>query len=165
MRKIVILPTLIFFLVSCEWTEKAENSRGIPGPDKVKALAPDLNEQEDSLRGRGYKTSRYQAGDSTYLIQQYFMAFIKEADENTQSSKKSELEQEYRTYLQQMVDQGHISLSGPLHDETEIREVIVFNTPTIKEADSLARLNPLVETGQYTLEIYPWWATKGAKLN
>lgn len=166
MKKILLLPVLLLFLVSCEWTEKAENSRGIPGPEKVEYLAPDLDEQEDSLRRRGYQTSRYQAGDSTYLIQQYFMAFLEDTDENTvNSTQQPEMEQEYRSYLQQMVSQGHVSLAGPLHDEANIREVIIFNTPTLKEADSLARLNPLVSEGNYSVEVYPWWATKGAKLN
>lgn len=166
MKKIFLLPALSLFLVSCEWTEKAENSRGIPGPEKVEYLAPDMDEQEDNLRKRGYQTSRYQAGDSTYLIQQYFMAFIKDADDsNASSSQMPELEQEYRAYLQQMVNEGHVSLAGPLHEETEIKEVIIFNTPTIQEADSLARLNPLVSEGEYAVEVYPWWAIKGAKLN
>lgn len=166
MKKILLLPVGILLLVSCEWTEKAENSRGIPGPEKVEALAPDLDAQEDSLRRRGYQTSRYQDEDSTYLIQQYFMAFLKVANNNdANSTQQTEQEQEYRSYLQQMVTQGHVSLAGPLHDDAKIQEVIIFNTPTLKEADSLARLNPLVSEGNYSVEVYPWWASKGAKLN
>lgn len=167
MKKLIYIPALLLILCSCEErTEKAENSRGIPGPEKVKALAPDIDEQEDSLNRQGYQTARYQDGDTTYLRQKYFMAFLKKAGNlPRQAMEDDEIKQQQDFYLKRMVKEGYVSLAGPLEEEDEINQVIIFNTPTRKKADSLARLHPLVESGDFNIEVYPWWATKGAKLD
>ena len=49
-------------------------------------------------------------------------------------------------------------------DDGEVRGIVVFNTPTLEMADSLARLDPMVETGRLEVEVRPWWVSKGAKL-
>ena len=33
--------------------------------------------------------------------------------------------------------------------------------PTLKIADSLAHLDPMVQSGRLQIEIRPWWAGKG----
>ncbi len=35
---------------------------------------------------------------------------------------------------------------------------------TMKEADSLANLDPAVKAGRLVVETVPWWASKGSKL-
>lgn len=63
-----------------------------------------------------------------------------------------------------MTKEGYVSLAGPLDNNPEI-EIIIFNTSSIQEADSLAHLNPLVDSRQFKVEIYIWTAGKGGKLN
>ncbi len=52
-------------------------------------------------------------------------------------------------------------------DDGDLRGIVVFNTPTptMKEADSLARLDPMVQAGRRDVEVRPWWVAKGGKLN
>jgi len=56
-------------------------------------------------------------------------------------------------------------LIGPFGDDGEIRGIVVCNTPTQKEADSLANLDPMVKAGRLKVEVHPWRSEKGGKLN
>ncbi|MDT0691291.1 YciI family protein [Salegentibacter sp. F188] len=166
MKKRFLLIGLLAAFSSCEQTEKAENSRGIPGPDKVEALAPNIDEQEKNLKEQGYQTLRQERGDSTYLMQQYYMVFLTPGENiNQDSTEVEELQNQHSEYLERLVEQGHASLTGHLGEESTIKEVVVFNTPTQREADSLANIDPLVQSGRVKAEVYPWWVKKGAKLD
>ena len=52
----------------------------------------------------------------------------------------------------------------PFGDDTALRGITVYNTPTLEMADSLARLDPMVKAGRLEIEIHPWWAGKGFPL-
>lgn len=153
-------------LSSCEErTEKADNSRGIPGPEKVEVLAPDLDEQERVLKESGYQTFQYEDGDDLHLMQQYYMVFLKSGENRSQDSTElAELQKQHLAHLSRMAEEGFVSLAGPFGDDGEIRGIAVYNTPTQAEADSLARLDPMVQAGRLEIEVHPWWAAKGGKL-
>ena len=59
---------------------------------------------------------------------------------------------------------GKISLAGPSENHETVAGFLLFNTETIKEADSLAKLDPAVKAGRLDVEILTWWAAKGSKL-
>lgn len=165
-REFFIVSVFAVLFSSCEErTEKPENSRGIPGPEKVEALAPDIDEQERALRDRGYQTLRRQERDTAWLMQQYYVVLLKERDNVSQdTSGLAELEVQRNSYLNEMAEKGYAGLAGPIQDESEISRMIIFNTRTEREADSLARLDPMVEAGRLEVEIHPWWVNKGANL-
>lgn len=167
-KLILILGSFLVVLSSCEErTEKARNSRGIPGPEKVEALAPVTNEEKaEKLKEQGYQTYTHQEGDSTYLMQQYYIVFLKAGKNRSQdSTEAAELQKQHLAHFSRMAEEGYASLIGPFGDDGEIKGMVVFNTPTQKEADSLANLDPMVKAGRLKVEIHPWWAAKGGKLN
>ena len=166
MKKSIWYFALVGILWSCEErTEKAENSRGIPGPEKVRALSPNIDEQEKELKEKGYQTFRYEEGDSTYLMQQYYIVFLKKGQNRGQdSTEAAELQRQHMAHLNRMAEEGYASLAGPFGDDGEIRGIVVYNTATQKEADSLARLDPMVQARRLEVEVHPWWASKGGKL-
>jgi uncharacterized protein YciI len=111
------------------------------------------------------ETFEYQQGDTTYVMQKYFMAFLKSGTTRSQSKEEAmELQQKHLAYIQKLNNEGHISLSGPFAGDGEIRGILVFNTATIEEARKLANQDPSVKAGRLIIEIHPWWAAKGSKL-
>lgn len=167
MKKSIIALVIMALFTSCEErTEKAENSRGIPGPEKVEALAPEsLEDKEAELKRKGYQTFRYEEGDSTYLMQQYYIAFLKSGTNRSQNSvETAQLMEQHLEHLGRMSREGYASLIGPMGDEGDIRGIAIYNTATIEEADSLAKLDPMVQAGRLEVEVRPWWTAKGGKL-
>lgn len=168
MKKSITILSLMAVLASCEErTEKAENSRGIPGPEKVEALKPEsIEDREVELKEKGYQTFRYEEGDTTYLMQQYYVVFLKDGpNRNQDSTELAELQKQHLAHLSQMAEEGYLSLVGPTAAQNQdVRGLAIYNTATEREADSLARLDPMVQAGRLEVEVLPWWVAKGSQL-
>ena len=145
-----------------------EDIRGIPVPPEVEVATeevPDVEEQDRLLKEEGYQTFLYEEEDSPYLMQQYFIVFLKSGKNRSQDSiTAARLQEQHLAHLNRMAGEGYLSLAGPFGDEGDIRGIAVYNTPTLEMADSLARLDPMVEAGRLDIDIHPWWAAKGSTL-
>lgn len=143
-------------LTTNEEQKKAQDTVGHPGISKLEA----------QLKKEGYQTFSYKDGDTTYLMQQYYIVFLKAGPNRSQdSTAAAELQKKHQAHLSRLYQKGYTSLTGPMGDDGDIRGIVVFNTATQKEADSLARLDPMVEAGRLEVEVHPWWVAKGGKLN
>ena len=124
-------------------------------------------ETKQDLKERGYEVFDYidEKTKDTVLMQQYFMAFLKEGPNRNQSRAEADrLQVLHQEHLGKMYELGYADISGPFGDEGEIKGITVYNTPTLRMADSLANLDPMVKSGRLGIEIHPWWAAKGFSL-
>lgn len=163
MKTSIKLLCIIWLFGACE--QPVENKRGIPGPERVEAERRNGEEQMKALEADGYQTFAYEQGDSTYLMQQYYLVFLKEGPNRDQdSTEASKIQEEHLAHLTRMGDEGFVSLAGPVGEAGEIKGIVVYNTPSEKQADSLAKLDPAVQAGRLVVEVHPWWTAKGGKL-
>lgn len=101
----------------------------------------------------------------TILMQQYFMAFLKSGPNRSQGKAELDsLQKLHLAHLKRMYDEGYADISGPFGDDGDIRGITIYNVPTLKMADSLANLDPMVQAKRLEIEIHPWWAAKGYPL-
>ena len=126
-----------------------------------------ISQQKKELTEKGFQTFDYvdeKSGD-TILMQQYFIAFLKTGTNRSQSKAETDsLQRLHLAHLGRMYDEGFADISGPFGDDGEIRGITIYNVPTQKMADSLANMDPMVQSGRLTIEIHPWWAAKGFPL-
>ena len=166
MKKLILATCVLAFLSSCE-NKRAKTSDEVKEQDSLQQANIKLSVEEHSkqLQEQGYETFHYQEGDTTYLMQKYFMVFLKSGKNRSQdSTEAANLQRKHLAHLERMVQEGYTSLTGPFGDDGEIRGIVVYNTPTLKMADSLANLDPMVEAGRLAVEVHPWWTSKGGKL-
>lgn len=166
MGRIINIVYMLFCLglvSSCKTDEKTPAEAISPentGPPSIQFLKNELTDQ-------GYEIFDYvdeKSGD-TVLMQQYFIAFLKSGPQRSQSKAESDsLQQLHLAHLSRMYEEGHADISGPFGDDGEIRGITIYNTPTLKMADSLANLDPMVKAGRLVIEVHPWWAAKGFPL-
>ena len=119
------------------------------------------------LESEGYQLFEYvdEASGDTIIMQQYFIAFLKNGPDRSQSKEVADsLQILHLNHLSMMYELGHADISGPFGDDGEIRGVTVYNTPTFEMADSLANADPMVKAGRLVIELHPWWAAKGFSL-
>jgi uncharacterized protein len=166
MKKTLLIICFFGIITACN---QSRDTRGIPGPEEVKAMAPDtvqsVEEQAEKLLEKGYKTFLYEEEGEKHLMQQYYIVFLKRGQNRSQdSTEAAKLQRQHLAHLDRMAKEGFLSLAGPFEDDGEIRGIAVYNTPTQKIADSLANLDPMVRAGRLEIEIHPWWAAKGSKL-
>ena len=135
-----------------------------PCPEEPKQSIADLKAQ---LTKDGYQIFDYIDPDSgdTVVMQQYFMAFLKAGPNRNQNKEVADsLQKLHLEHLGNMYANGYADISGPFGDDGEIRGVTIYNVPTLKMADSLANMDPMVQAGRLQIEIHPWWAAKGFPL-
>ncbi len=167
---------LVLILVSCKEEAKANlpdvNEVVSENADQAKEIieAPikkTAKQAKEALSAKGYQVF-YDvdvATKDTFLMQQYFMAFLKKGPIRTQNEEEAELIQKgHLAHLGKMYELGYADISGPFGDEGDIRGITIYNVPTLKMADSLANSDPAVKAGRLEIEIHPWWAAKGFPL-
>lgn len=166
MKKAVLFLLSLAIFTACD---QSKETRGIPGPDEVKAKSPDtvqdIEKQSQALKDKGYQTFLYEAEGEKHLMQQYYIVFLKKGQKRSQdSTEAAQLQKQHLAHLNRMAEEGYLSLAGPFGDDGEIRGIAVYNTPSQQMADSLARIDPMVKAGRLKVEIHPWWAAKGGEL-
>jgi len=160
MKTLLGILIAIVTLVSCEPKIQREYiTEPCPEDEKISATI-----QIEQLKNDGFEIFDYvdeKTGD-TVIMQQYFMAFLKSGPNRDQPKEVVDsLQILHRTHLSRMYDEGFADISGPFGDNSEMRGITIYNVPTLKMADSLANLDPMVKAGRLTIEIKPWWAGKG----
>ena len=167
--------TITFLLVlaaftSCEEALKDQDKKEGFAKDSVvtkdkESLELSIEQRTEQLKEKGYQVFHYKEGDTTYLMQQYFMVFLKAGKKRNQDSlETAKLQEKHLIHLERMAKEGYISLTRPFGDDGNLRGIVVYNTPNLKMADSLANLDPMVKAGRLEVEILPWWTAKGGTL-
>ncbi len=111
------------------------------------------------------ETFTYKEGDTTYIMQKYFMVFLKKGPQRDQDSLTlANLQKQHLAHLEKLGLAGKISIAGPFEGNSEISGMVIYNTPDFKEADSLAKSDPAVKAGRLIVETHPFWAAKGSTL-
>ena len=156
MKKAVYFIITAGVIMACN--RYSEKPNQVPATDtQVKTEATPVSE--------GHETFSYQEGDTTYVMQKYFMVFLKKGPKRDQDSiAEADIQMRHQAYLEGLHLAGKISIAGPFEDTGAISGIVIYNTPTFTEADSLAREDPAVKAGRLLVEVHPCWAAKGSRL-
>jgi|GEM_PF-675329 len=162
------LPMLLAGVLLSGCYENPGDPRNTP-PDLPDPPAPvSVSKLRKELKSKGFQTFQYvdEASGDTVIMQQYFLVFLKRGPNRVPLSKEEadSLQALHLGHLSRMYEQGFADISGPFGDDGEIRGITIYNTPTQAMADSLSRLDPLVQMGRLQTEVHPWWAAKGFPL-
>lgn len=124
-----------------------------------------MAQDQDSTEIAEPETFTMEQGDTTYVMQKYFMVFLKSGSKRSQNREEAmKIQKKHLAYLQRMAEEGKTSITGPMGDDGEIRGIVIYNTATAEEARTLAEGDPAVKTGRLVVEVHPWWAAKGSVL-
>ncbi len=164
--KIVYL-IILFFGVFISCNENPGVKTAVLDNDFLLENKQSTASQITELKDTGYQIFEYvdeESGD-TIIMQEYYMAFLKRGPNQNQSKTEADsLQKLHRAHLGRMYKEGFADISGPFEDDQDTRGITIYSVPTLKMADSLANLDPMVKAGRLVIEIRPWWAEKGLSL-
>lgn len=163
MKNILIVLVILVSIIACKPEIQREYITE-PCPEDEKQSVAALKAQ---LTKDGYQIFDYIDPDSgdTVVMQQYFMAFLKAGPNRSQDKTEADsLQKLHLEHLGRLYANGYADISGPFGDDGEIRGITIYNVPTLKMADSLANMDPMVKAGRLVIEMHPWWAAKGFPL-
>jgi len=178
-KRVLIFLVVIITLMTCkkesnvihEITEETSTASKTESVDEVIEDIKDVSQSAAKLKAeltkKGFQLFDYvdEETKDTILMQQYFIAFLKRGPIRSQNEEEAEqLQNEHLAHLGRMYELGYADISGPFEDDGDIRGITIYNVPTQKIADSLAKLDPMVQAGRFEIEIHPWWAAKGFSL-
>ena len=113
----------------------------------------------------GQQTFEMKEGDTTFVMQQYFMCFLFSGDVSGYDSLQMvEIQAGHLAHLNRLAEDDKISIAGPFGDNKNLRGIVIFHVATIEEAKELEAEDPAIKAGVLTMEIRPWWAAKGSVL-
>jgi len=160
---ILILCPLMLLFIACRTTSLDDVSAANTAAKNQKSIA----QLKKELTTQGYEVFDYvdsKTGDTT-LMQQYFIAFLKRGPNRSQNKSETDsLQTLHLAHLGRMYQEGYADISGPFGDDGDVRGITIYNVPTLKLADSLANMDPMVKAGRLVIEVRPWWAAKGFPL-
>ena len=113
----------------------------------------------------GVQSFEMKEADTTYIMQQYFICFLKTGPKRDQDEETAaQIQKAHLAHLDKLAKEDKICMAGPFGDDGEIRGITVFRVATLEEARALANADPAVKAGRLQVEIHPWWAARGSKL-
>lgn len=161
----VLIITLSFLSCKQSTQESTSGEVKIEKETEKAQFNPDSIAKE--LKDKGYEIFNYkdEALDTTFIMQQYYIVFLKAGTVKSKNKEEGDsIMKLHLKHLSRMYEEGYASVSGPFGDDGEIRGITIYNTPTLKMADSLAKMDPMVTSGRLIVETHPWWAAKGMPL-
>lgn len=165
MKPLYLLVLCLGIFISCN--EKSELKTDLLDKEILLEKKQSMASQIDELKEAGYQIFDYvdEASGDTVIMQEYYMAFLNRGPNRNQSKSEADsLQSLHMDHLGRMYKEGFADISGPFGDDQDTRGITIYNVPTIRMADSLANLDPMVKSGRLVIEIRPWWAGKGFPL-
>jgi len=178
MKKLILSALIIVLFFSCKKESEGKDSNEkidsldvkettIDTLNVVKPNKKSIKEVKAELTAKGFQFFDY-IDEETYdtiIMQQYFMVFLKSGPIRLQNEEETRLlKKEHSAHLSKMYKLGYADMYGPFEDNGTIRDVTIYNVPTLKMADSLAKSDPMVKKGNLIVEVHPWRAAKGYTL-
>jgi uncharacterized protein YciI len=113
--------------------------------------------QNVTIDSLGFETFTYQEGDTT---------FLKEGPTRDQNEAEAILIQSgHLAHMDKLAKEGKINIAGPFADDGEIKGMVIYSVPSLEEAHRLTSMDPAVKAGRLLIELHPFWAAKGSKLD
>ena len=88
------------------------------------------------------------------------MVFLSKSPQWKAAQKTEQIYQEQRAYVESLIADGKLALSGEITGEGELREVVVTKTESINEAQEMAQLFPAVKSGMLKAAVLSWYAAR-----
>ena len=79
--------------------------------------------------------------------------------------ESEKIQEGHMANIRKMADAGKLAVAGPFSDDGDLRGMFIFHNATIEEARALIAADPAVKAGRLTVELHPWFAAAGLRVN
>lgn len=106
-------------------------------------------------------------GPGGYEMTTYYVAFLYRGAKWTpqETPETAKIQEEHLANIQQLAKSGRLVLAGPFTDDGELRGIFVLQGVTREEAQELTANDPAVKAGRLRIELHPWYAAKGIRVD
>ena len=111
-------------------------------------------------------TAFAQQPEPQYEMDHYVVGFLKKGP-NWSAQQTEELKKMmagHMANLRRMGLTGKLVVAGPFEDKGDLAGMFIFKC-SLEDAQREASQDPAVQAGRFVLELHPWFAAKGIKVN
>ena len=125
-------------------------------------LVPTLAISQEKIDTSNFKTFDYEHEDSVYVMQEYYLVFLKRGEKRIENKDEAaEVQAAHLAYLGDLYERGYICMNGPFGDDGNIRGATIYRVSSLEVAEQLANGDPAVKAGTLAVEVHPWWLARG----
>ena len=88
------------------------------------------------------------------------MVFLSQSPEWKAEDRTDQIHKEQRAYVESLITDGKLALSGEVTGHGELREVAVVKTESVEEALQMVQLFPAVKAGMLKADVLSWYAAR-----
>lgn len=125
-----------------------------------------ISAQDLQIDSLGFQTFTIEEGDTSYVMKKYFIVYLKTGPNREHSQEEAaKIQEGHMNHMNQMAEDGHLCIAGPMGDDGETRGIMILSVPTLEKVQALVDQDPAVQAGRLIMEIHPWWGAVGSKLH
>jgi uncharacterized protein YciI len=101
-----------------------------------------------------------------YEMTTYVMGLLRRGpNAGGDAAEAARIQEGHMANIRKMAETGKLIVAGPFGDDTDLRGVFIFKVNSVEEARALAAPDPAIQSGRLVLELHPWYAAAGLKVD
>jgi len=107
------------------------------------------------------------AQEPRYEMTTYYVGILKRGPNWTPAitEETKKIQAGHMANIRKMADTGKLVVAGPFADRGDPVGLYIFKADTIEEVKAMAAEDPAVQAGRLVVEVRPWMAAKGIKID
>ena len=102
-----------------------------------------------------------------YQMTTYVMGLLRKGPNWGQGSKEESalIQEGHMANIRKMATAGKLIVAGPIGDNGDLRGIFIFKAKSPDEVRAMAEEDPAIKAGRLVLELHPWFAAAGLRVN
>jgi uncharacterized protein len=82
-----------------------------------------------------------------------------------QTDETRSMQEAHLANFGKLAEAGKLIVAGPFGDNGDLRGMLIFKLESVDEARKLMDADPTLKAGRLTLDLHPWFAAAGLRVN
>ena len=102
-----------------------------------------------------------------YEMRVYVLGLLKRGPNAGKGDKAEQdrFQEGHMANIRKMAAAGKLIVAGPMGDNGELRGIFIFDAKSVEEVKAMAEEDPSIQAGRLILELHPWYAAAGLRVN
>ena len=102
-----------------------------------------------------------------YEMTTYVLGLLRKGPQSGTGTKeeRERIQEAHMANIRRMAEAGKLIVAGPLADDGDLRGVFIFRAGDPQEVRKMAEEDPAIKSGRLVLELHPWYAAAGLRVN
>ena len=107
------------------------------------------------------------AAEPQYEMTTYVMGLLRKGPKWTpeKNAYTQGLQEGHLANIRKMAATGKLIVAGPFSGNGDLRGVFIFKLKSVEEAKAMVDEDPAVKAGRLVVELHPWYAAEGLRVN